>query len=245
MKPTPKIISHRGFSSEFPENTLVAFLKAIEIGADFIELDVHKTKDHKIVVIHDDSVDRTSCNDKKGAISEMNLKDLEEVTVGYSAKFGAKFKNEKIPTLKEVLELAKGKIKVCIEVKVENAEQEILEIIRKTEMENEVILFSFFPSVLQNFKNLNQKIPTLFLVEEFSNEALSNAKEMDCFAIGVGNETLIDENLIHKLHSQNIEIWQWTIDDEEEMQRLMELKVDGLITNKPDKAKFIKQNFLN
>lgn len=233
---TTKIVAHRGFSSQFPENTLLAFQKAIEIGANYLELDVHKTKDNFLVVIHDKSVDRTSSSGENGLIAEMTLEEVQNVSVGYSAKFGDQFPNEKVPLLKEVLELAKGKIKVCIEVKKENTEQEILKIIQETEMENEVIVFSFFPSVLQNFKNVDQKIPTLFLVDEFSDEALLKAKEMNCFAIGVGNETVVDVKLIVEIHSKNLEIWQWTIDDEAEIKRLMGLNIDGLITNKPEKA---------
>ena len=103
-----KIIAHRGFSSIAPENTLIAFQKAIECKADYFELDVHKTKNDSIVVIHDSSVDRTSSNDVKGNIAEMNYSDLATVTVGYPMKFGDKYEHEKIPTLREALELAKG-----------------------------------------------------------------------------------------------------------------------------------------
>ena len=112
-----KIIAHRGFSGIAPENTLIAFQKAIDCKADYFELDVNRTKNDSIVVIHDSSVDKTSSNGFKGKIAELNYSDLRAIKVGYSRKFGAKFENEKIPTLREALELAKGKIKDCIEIK--------------------------------------------------------------------------------------------------------------------------------
>jgi glycerophosphoryl diester phosphodiesterase len=123
-----KIIAHRGFSSIAPENTLVAFQKAIECKADYFELDVHKTKNDSIVVVHDSSINRTSSNDFKGKIAEMNYSDLTTVKVGYSEKFDDKYENEKIPTLREALELAKGKIKVCIEIKVYGVEKRFLKL---------------------------------------------------------------------------------------------------------------------
>ena len=98
-----KIIAHRGFSGIAPENTLIAFQKAIDCKADYFELDVHKTKNDSIVVIHNSSLDKTSSNGFKGKISEMNYSDLRAVKVGYSHKFGNKYENEKIPTLREAL----------------------------------------------------------------------------------------------------------------------------------------------
>ena len=88
-----KIIAHRGFSSTAPENTLVAFQKAIDCKADYFELDVHKTKNDSIVVIHDSSVDRTSSNNRTGSIAKMDYSDLASVKVGYSDKFGNIYKS--------------------------------------------------------------------------------------------------------------------------------------------------------
>lgn len=87
-----KVIAHRGFSSIAPENTLLAFKKAIECKADYFELDVHKTKDDSIVVIHNSSVDKTSSNNTKGEIAKMNYSDLASIKVGYSEKFSNEYK---------------------------------------------------------------------------------------------------------------------------------------------------------
>lgn len=237
-----KIIAHRGFSSIAPENTLIAFQKAIDCKADYFELDVHRTKDDSIVVIHDFSVDRTSSNDKKGEIAKMNYSDLTSVNVGYSTKFGDKYNTEKIPTLREALELAKGKIKVCIEIKVYGVEKEILEIVNDLGVKDEVILFSFYYPVLARIRQLDKKIPILYLVGNADEMTINYAKIIESNAIGVGSETTISKEYLNFAHKNGIEVWKWTVNTENEMQQLMSLGLDGLITDFPDKALKIKQS---
>ncbi len=231
-----KIIAHRGFSNIAPENTLIAFQKAIDCKADYLELDVHKTKDDTIVVIHDSSVDRTSSNDMKGIISELNYSDLANIKVGYSTKFGDKYENERIPTLREALELAKGKIKVCIEIKVYGAEKEILEIVNDLEINDDVILFSFYYPVLARIRQLDKNIPTLYLKGTADKMTIDYAKAIESNAIGVGSGTDVTKEYLDFAHSNGIEVWKWTVNDEDEMQQLIEIGLDGLITNFPDKA---------
>ncbi len=231
-----KIIAHRGFSNIAPENTLIAFQKAIESGADYFELDVHKTKDNVIVVIHDSSIDRTSSNDMKGKISEMNYSDLTEIRVGYPSKFGDEYKNEKIPTLKEALELAKGKIKVCIEIKVYGVEKEVLEIVDALEINKDIIIFSFYSQVLTKIRQLSKSISILFLIDSADKMTIKYANEIKVNAIGVGHGTTITKEYLDSAHQQGIEVWKWTVNDENEMQQLIDLGLDGLITNAPDKA---------
>lgn len=240
-----KIIAHRGFSSIAPENTLVAFKKAIECNADYFELDVHKTKNDSIVVIHDSSVDRTSSNSSKGKIAEMNYSDLNSVKVGYSKKFGSRYENEKIPTLREALELAKGKIKVCIEIKVYGVEEDVLKIINDLGVKDEIIIFSFYYPVLVKIRQLDKNIPILFLINEADKVTMDYAKIIESNAIGVGFGTTITEEYLNLAHKNGIELWKWTVNEEDEMQQLIDLGLDGLITNFPDRAlKKIKHNIL-
>lgn len=231
-----KIIAHRGFSSIAPENTLIAFKKAIESNADYFELDVHKTKNDSIVVIHDSSVDRTSSNNVKGKIAEMNYSDLASLKVGYPKKFGDKYKNEKIPTLREALELAKGKIKVCIEIKAYGAEKEILKIINDLGVKDDVIIFSFYYPVLAKIRQLDKNIPTLFLINKADKLTIDYAKVIKSNAIGVGYGTTVTKEYLNFAHKNGIEVWKWTVNKEDEMQQLIDLGLDGLITNFPDKA---------
>src|SRR6185436_1661741 len=101
----PLIIAHRGDSLNHPENTLTACRQAISLGADIIEVDVQLTKDGHVVVLHDVTVNRTT--DGTGSVREMTLAELKKLDAGFPRKFDAQFKNERIPTLGEVLDLAR------------------------------------------------------------------------------------------------------------------------------------------
>ena len=228
------IIAHRGFSDIAPENTLIAFQKAIESGADYFELDVHKTKDNVLVVIHDYSIDRTCSNNKKGKIAELNFAELQNVRVGYSEKFGDKYKTEKVPTLKESLQLAKGKIKVCIELKVVNIETQVVNLLSELEMVSDVIVFSFDYKTVKNIKILNSKIETLLLKDNATLKTLDSVKAISATSLGVGYNTKITKEFLTYAHKNNIKIFKWTVNSEQEMKELINLKIDGLITNKPD-----------
>lgn len=229
-----KIIAHRGFSGIAPENTLIAFQKAIESKADYLELDVHKTKDDSLVVIHDASVDKTSSNNAKGKISEMNYSETTTVKVGYSEKFGNKYENEKIPTLREALNLAKGKIKVCIEIKVYGIEDEIMKIVNDLGINDEVIIFSFHYRVLAKIRQLDENIPILYLVWSADKMTIDYAKVIEANAIGVG--TTVTHEFLKFAHENSVEVWKWTVNEEDEMQQLIDLGIDGIITNFPKKA---------
>lgn len=231
-----KIIAHRGFSGIAPENTLISFQKAIDCGADYFELDVHKTKDDSIIVIHDASVDRTSSNNMKGEVADMTYRELTEVRIGYSREFGDKYKDEKIPTLREALELARGKIKVCIEIKVYDIEKEVLKIVNDLGVNDDVIIFSFYYPVLDKIRQLDRNIRTLFLVNTADISIIDSAKVTRSNAIGVGHGTTVTAELIDTAHNHGMEVWKWTVNDEDEMQRLIDIGVDGLITDFPDKA---------
>lgn len=229
-----KVIAHRGFSGIAPENTWIAFQKAIDAKADYIELDVHKSKDGKLFVIHDNKVNRTSSNGSKGFISKMTSAEVKKVKVGYTKEFGEEFINERIPTLKEVLKQAKGKIKVCIELKAYDIEEKILKTVNDFGMNEEVIIFSFYDFVLKNVRKLNATIPILYLKFKVKDKDFDFAKSINAFAIGVGFGTKVTKELLDKAHEQGIEIWQYTVNDEKSMYHLINIGIDGLITNNPD-----------
>lgn len=231
-----KIIAHRGFSGIAPENTLVAFRKAIESGANYIELDVHATKDDSLVVIHDASVNRTSSNGMKGKVDKMTYDELTAVNVGYSGKFGDTYQNEKIPTLREVLETAKGKIKVCIEIKVYEVEENVLQIVNDLNMNDDVIIFSFYHPVLAKIRQLDAKISILLLINSADTTTIDNAAKIEANAIGVGPRTRLTKEYLAIAHEQGIEVWKWTVNKEDKMKQLIDMGVDGLITNFPDVA---------
>lgn len=229
-----KVIAHRGFSGVAPENTLAAFQKAIEAGADYFELDVHTTKDDSLVVIHDATVNRTGSNGMKGKVADMTHQELSKVHVGYSAKFGDGYATEKIPTLREALELAKGKIKVCIELKVHDAEKQVLQLVNELGMHDQVIIFSFYYDVLSNIRELDKEIPLLLLNTLANTKTIEEAKKIHATAVGVGSNPSRD--FLDNAHASGIEVWKWTVNDEDKMQELIDLGIDGLITNYPELA---------
>ena len=235
-KAQTKVIAHRGFSEIAPENTMIAFQKAIEIGADYFELDVHQTKDSVLVVIHDNTVNRTSSNHKTGKIIELYLDEIQKVRVGYSEKFDKQFPVEKIPTLKEALQLAKGKIKVCVELKADGIVNEVDKLIRELDMVEEVIIFSFNDKSLSEIKELNPKLKTLLLRNYANLETLDLVKQINADAIGVGYDTHLNEEFVAEAHGKGIEVCHWTVNKEDHMKKLIDLNIDGIITNRPDLA---------
>ncbi len=236
MQAQTKIIAHRGFSGAAPENTISAFQKAIDCGADYIELDIQKTKNDSIVVIHDHSIDRTSSNESTGIVSEMTYQELVDINVGHPTMFEDAYENAKIPTLRESLLLAKGKIKVCIEIKIYGVEKEVLKIIDDLGVQDEVILFSFYYPVIAKIRKMDKSIKTLFLMDTADLLTIDYASVIESDAIGVGAETQITKEYLDVAHSYGIEVWKWTVDNEDHMQELLEVGIDGLITNYPDKA---------
>ena len=231
-----KIIAHRGFSGIAPENTLASFQKAIESGADYFELDVHKTKDDSLVIIHDGSVDRTSSNGMTGELWKYDYAELTKVKVGYPEKFGDEFKDEKIPTLREVLSLAKDKIKVSIEIKVYGVEEQVLKIINDLDMRGQVIIFSFHYQVLTKIRTLDKTIPILYLIDYADDTTIEYATLINANAIGVGYATNPSKEYVAKAHNAGLEVWKWTVNEEDQMKQLLEVGLDGIITNYPDKA---------
>ena len=231
-----KIIAHRGFSAKAPENTLIAFKKAIRSGADYFELDVHKTVDDSVVVIHDGTVDRVCSNGITGEIAHMSFEDTRVVRMGYPEKFGKKFTRAGIPTLKEALYCAKGKIKVCIEIKTDNIEAAVLKTINDLKMNDEVIIFAFSYDVLKNIRALDPTIPILYLRSVVNEETIKLVKDISGQAIGAGLKTPLTPELLDLAHENDIELWQWTVNKEQDIQELLKIGADGIITNHPNVA---------
>ncbi|NQX82773.1 MAG: glycerophosphodiester phosphodiesterase [Flavobacteriaceae bacterium] len=134
------------------------------------------------------------------------------------------------------MSLAKGKIKVCIEIKVYGIEEDVLKIINDLGMNEQVIIFSFYYPVISKIRKLDENTPILYLKGYADKNTIDYAKMINSKAIGVGSKTVITKDFIDLAHSHGIEVWKYTIDDEEKMQNLIDLKLDGLITNYPDKA---------
>ncbi|MFH1319951.1 MAG: glycerophosphodiester phosphodiesterase family protein [Bacteroidota bacterium] len=224
------VIAHRGASSIAPENTLSAFSMAIDFGADFFECDVHLSADDSLMIIHDGTVDRTT--DGTGSVSSMTYNQLRQLDAGYPDKFGSQFAGEQIPTLNEVLSLAKNTIKVCIELKDNNLENRIMNLVQQFNMKDEVVIFAFNLNQLQTIKNLDPNIAVCNL------EAFLTSYSIDD-VVNIGGEIVSggiifpSQDNINYAHQNNIEIWQWKVEDTEDMIELMTMGIDGIITDYP------------
>src|ERR1044071_7635909 len=155
MSCRPYVIAHRGISGRYPENTLLAFQRAIEAGADWIELDVHTTADNVVIVSHDATANR--CTDGQGFFSAMTLSQVKKLDAGHW--FAEEFAGQRIPTLEETLDLlGDGRIRLCIEVKGPTTDENIrtargtVDILQKRGYLRHVVISSFSPDALRAVK---------------------------------------------------------------------------------------------
>ncbi len=244
------IQGHRGAAGLAPENTLAAFRKAIQLGADGMEMDLQATRDGAVVVIHDDTVDRTT--DGHGRVGDLTLAEIERLDAG--AKFAPAFRGERIPTLLEVIQLVKAsgdpRVRLALEIKFAKGhqgepadlEERILAILRQTEFLGRVSIQSFYHPSPAKMKRLEPRIPTGLLVgsREVPSDpvALVRALRADYYA---PDYRLVTGELVGTLHGAGIPVVTWTVNDPPEMQRLLEAGVgsllgDAIISDFPDRA---------
>ncbi len=238
------VIAHRGASGSVPENTLASFRKAINLGSDVIELDVRLSQDGQVVVIHDDALDRTVR--RTGKVSELMLDQLKQLDAG--SWFGSQFAGEQIPTLKEVLELAKGRARLDIELKaghlgrytVQDLADAALRDVEKLGMDEHVIFCSFS---LEGIERIQEKsrIPTALVYEKswISPEELTASRSVPVLSC---QKRFLNKDNVLQAHGKGTKVWAWTVDTQEEIQRFLDLGVDGIITNYPERViEFLKK----
>lgn len=234
---TPLVIAHRGASSLAPENTMAAVQVALDLGVDMIEIDVHRTSDGELVVIHDVTVDRTT--DGEGFVSRLTLAEVRELDAG--SWFGRSFSNERIPTLREVLEATKDKVTLLIELKGPRTEVRTVELVRELGMSNQVVVQSFDFQQIQKAKEKAPEIPTVFLVDKpnHSSEPARAAEWMANIAeyvgasgIGIRHSWWTPE-LSDIAAARNLDVFVWTVDRKTDMKKSIKDGVQGIITNKP------------
>ncbi len=154
------IIAHRGCSGEYPENTMLSFEEAVRQNVEYIELDVRMSQDDSIMVIHDETLDRTT--NGEGAVKSFTYAGLKEYDASYTEKFGSSFKNVKIPSLYEVLSHFKGKVKFVIEAK-NVSEIQIINIVTKLHLEQDVIISSYNQNKISRISENYPNIKTAFI----------------------------------------------------------------------------------
>ena len=221
-------IGHRGTAGHEPENTLRSFEAAVRLGADMVEFDVHVCSSGELVVIHDETVDRTT--DGSGAVARMTLRELKALDAG---------KEEKIPTLGEVFSLLRGRVAVNIELKgrgtAEPVQEYITALIRGGSWSlDEVLVTSFDWRILGVVRELSADTRLGPLVYEDVDEALRVATDLESHSVNPYHR-FIDLSFVEEVHDRGINMYPWTVDDPEDIRRVIGMGVDGVISNYPER----------
>ena len=222
------IIAHRGASGLAPQNTLAAFQLAIDIGANYLELDVRKSVDDSLMVIHDATVNATT--NGTGNVGDKSYIELKSLDAG--SWFGPAYIGEQIPSLHEVLVLAKlNGVQVCVEIKQSGIEAAVISMIQSLNMMDDVIIFSFSLSDLQTIKLIAPSIRVCFLDALISQTDIVNLNNIGGEYVGTGTIPFMDD--IEYARGLNVAYFTWTINDPNQMQKLMSKGIAGIITDNP------------
>jgi glycerophosphoryl diester phosphodiesterase len=241
----PLLIAHRGGSGLAPENTLAAFQQAAERWpVDMMELDVHATADGHCVVIHDDTVDRTT--NGQGAVAEMRLAELKELDAGYrfeqDGAYPFRGRGARIPTLDEVMD-ALPEMRLTIEVKAAAAQALLFAAIERHNAKGRVVaagihdhertLFGMYDGVI----SASAEMVRTFWV--FHRLHMGRSRRIAADVVQVperqGLIRVVTPRFVRDLHGQGVPVHVWTVDEPDDMRRLLDWGVDGIITDRPDR----------
>ncbi len=221
-------IAHRGAKAYEPENTLQAFQKALDLNSDGIELDVHLSADGHIIVIHDETIDRTT--NGTGLVNDFTLAELKSFLID---------EKYQIPTLNEVFDLVDKKCLINIELKGLGTPSKVVALIEDYISEknwnyNHFIISSFEWNMLEETSNLNPNIPIGVLTEEDLSKALAFAEKIKAKAIHPDFQLLNKEN-VSEVQKKGFLVLPWTVNSKEDIQKVKSYKVNGIISDNPDK----------
>ncbi len=233
-----KYLGHRGYSGNYPENTMLAFQKAMEAGADGIELDVQFSKDGRLVIIHDETLDRTTTG--KGWVRDHTLEELKSLDASF--KFTGQYGINQIPTLCEVLDYMKDKDAVTnIELKTgvfeyEGIEEAVLNCVRKHNLSDKVIISSFNHYSILRMRKLAPELKCGLLTDCWLINAGKYVHDLDvpCYHPAFRNLT---PEITKEIKQYGLEINTWTVNTLEDFKNLESLGVDVAIGNYPELIK--------
>ncbi len=246
----PLVFAHRGGGGLYPENTLGAFEYSAKMGVDALELDVHSTADGTLVVMHDGSVDRTT--NGRGKVSDLTLADLKKLDAGYlftddnGATFPFRGKGITIPTLQEIFEkLPRMTFNIEPKQATPSITEPLCQMIRQYKMTEKVIVGSFRQTAIDEFRAACPEVATSaspaevseFLAMYKTGIAASYTPPFQALQVPVnaGFLNVVSKDFIAAAHRQNLQVHVWTINDPDEMRRLIDFGVDGIMTDYPDR----------
>ena len=232
-------VAHRGASGDYPENTLLAFEKALEIGVDEIELDLHSTRDGRLVVMHDAAVDRTT--DGTGGIGELTLAEIKSLDAGIG--FGERFRGERVPTWEEALDLLQGKVGLNVHLKEGGApdgnyERKVAKALQDFRMVEDSIMACSDESV-GIFSGIDPRIECrLFRAQRTPEEYIRKSVEMGLRTMQPGRD-ITTPDFVRNAHAAGRIVHVFYADTPEDMRGFIEIGVDGILTNYPERLKAV------
>ncbi|NLM18477.1 MAG: glycerophosphodiester phosphodiesterase [Clostridiaceae bacterium] len=238
-----KIFAHRGNAILEPENTMDAFQSALDLNVEGIELDIHKTQDDKIIVTHDENLQRVTNVD-------LNIKDVsyDRIKSLNAAAFMNNGRNSYVPLLAEVLDLVKEK-DIIINIELKNTkvlypelEEDVLALVREFDLEERIVFSSFNHYSIMKFHLLDTSAELAFLYMEGLFKPWKYAKKNRVKGLHPFFPNLIIPDYVKSCHKKNVKVRPWTVDDPKQMTQIITLGVDGLITNDPKTALEIRRD---
>jgi glycerophosphoryl diester phosphodiesterase len=234
------VTAHKGFSRVAPENSLSSIRKAIEVGADYAEIDVQETADGVVVLLHDKDLMRVAGDPRK--ISETTFAQARAIDIG--TRFSPDFAGERIPTLAEVIALARDRIKVQIELKFYGKSRtlagKVARLVADEKFESQCVVSSLNYDGLREARRINPRLRTAAIVTL----AIGDIDRLDVDALSV-NAKQLSNRLIRAARAKHKEIYAWTVDDPRQMITLMERGVSNIVTNSPDVLIRLRSEFAN
>jgi glycerophosphoryl diester phosphodiesterase len=230
MEPFVKI-AHRGYSSEYPENTILAFAKAVAAGADMIELDVHLSRDGKLVVIHDDFIDRTS--DGTGAVTELTLAELRQHSYNNAME---RHGFVGIPTLEEVIAWAPERLLINVEIKNcpirhEGIEQKLVDLFAETRFADRVIVSSFDHYALAEMKRIAPAVKTAIIYDSVWTTFEEEVHTLGVYSVHPGRDAIRPDQL-RWAKARGVKVYPWVVKDRKTLAAYKESGyVDGAMVN--------------
>lgn len=224
----PLLISHAACAGHAPENSLAGIRKALDLGADGIEIDVQVSADGVPVLMHDLTVDRTTSG--SGDVAALSLADLRALDAG----------GEPVPTLEEALSLTRGRALLVAEMKRPGGEAQIADVIRKSGALDGVMVWSFMPQALESMRAVEPSLPAALLIGP---QGLPAWPDLRRLAVRLGLQGVsvffaaLSDQLALEAQRSGLAVYSWTVDAEAEMKRLLALGIDGLCTNYPDRLR--------
>jgi glycerophosphoryl diester phosphodiesterase len=234
----PWVIAHRGASGHTPENTMAAFQHAVELGAGFIETDLHLTRDARFVVIHDAALERTT--NGRGHVHDFTLHELHRLDAGMW--YDRKFMGERIPTLENILEFSrKHDVVFYLEVKYDAAwgmHYALVGALQKSQDAARTIVISFDPSTLESIRKLDGSLMTGLLVERAVFDPIQMAVEVGARQL-CPRHSMVTSDLIEKAHRADLHVATWTVNEPDDMRAMIAAGADGIMTDFPDRLQIV------